>query len=66
MTRANRFHIPAWIVDALGVERTREIARATVRDLRAAGFTSVKGIPAVLDVLTVEAEQEQRRFAGLL
>lgn len=63
---ARTFTVPAWIVDTLGTERTRQIARATMRDLKAAGIGPARGIPTLLDVLAVEADGAQRRAAGIV
>lgn len=60
-----KFEIPQWIVDALGVERTQRLAREAVRDLKAAGVGFAQGRSMVIDLLEIEADAEQRmRFCG--
>jgi hypothetical protein len=60
-----KFEIPQWIVDALGVERTQRLAREAIRDLKAAGVKFEQGRAIVIDLLEIEADAEQRlRFCG--
>lgn len=60
-----KFEIPQWIVDALGVERTQRLAREAIRDLKAAGVGFEQGRAIVIDLLEIEADAEQRmRFCG--
>jgi len=60
-----KFEIPQWIVEALGVERTQRLAREAIRDLKAAGVGFTQGRSMVIDLLEIEADAEQRlRFCG--
>ena len=58
-----RLHVPAWIVSTLGLQRTRKIATDTILELKLAGIGPADGITSTLDVLIIEAEAEQRRWA---
>jgi hypothetical protein len=60
-----RFEIPAWIVETLGVERTQRLAREAIRDLKAAGVGFAQGRSMVIDLLEIEADAQQRQhFCG--